>query len=321
MSVAMPGTRERDEELLSRIGYRQIAMRERARRRRNFRTAFLFMFPALFLVSTVLLAPVAYNVYLSFTNWRKFSGYDEFVGLANYRHMGSNPFFYEALINTSLWVCASVVFPIAIGLALAMFFRGVRFEGVFKNIIFIPRILAPTAVGVLWSYVYAPDGIVNRALSLATGQKIDVGWLYDGATVTPSIIVTFVWQTVGLVMVLLLLGLNAIPKDPLEAARIDGATKPQIFRHVILPMLLPTLLMVIVLSVLSGFTVFDLLWVMGVSYPGLRSLSLAVFMYFEAFQKGNWAFGSAIAVVIGVIVLGVTWFQAWLQHRVDAMTR
>ena len=120
---------------------------------------------------------------------------------------------------------------------------------------------------------------------------------------------------------LLLLGLSAIPKDPIEAARLDGASKGQVFRHIVFPLLLPTLLVVTILSVLAGFTVFDLLWVMGTSYPGQRTLSLAVFMYFEAFQKGSWAFGSAIAVVIGAVVLSVTWIQVLLQHRVDRMTR
>jgi len=85
--------------------------------------------------------------------------------------------------------------------------------------------------------------------------------------------------------------------------------------------LLPTLLVVTILSVLAGFTVFDLLWVMGASYPGQRTLSLAVFQYFEAFQKGSWAFGSAIAVVLGIVVLTVTWTQAILQARVDRMIR
>jgi len=118
-------------------------------------------------------------------------------------------------------------------------------------------------------------------------------------------------------MVLLLLGLNALPKDPIEAARIDGASPFQSFRHIVLPLLAPTLLMVSILCVLAGFTVFDLLWVMGAGYPGLRTLSLAIFMYFEAFQKGGWSFGSAVAVVIGLIVLSVTWLQAWLQHRID----
>ena len=122
-------------------------------------------------------------------------------------------------------------------------------------------------------------------------------------------------------MVLILLGLSAIPKDPLEAARIDGASNRQVFRHITLPLLMPTLLVVTILSVLAGFTVFDLLWVMGASYPGQRTLSLAVFMYFEAFQKGSWAFGSAIAVIIGLVVLSVTWLQVLMQHRVERMTK
>ncbi len=235
--------------------------------------------------------------------------------------MGGSPYFYAALANTAIWVVASLVFPILIGLALALLFRGVRFEETFKAIVFLPRILAPTAVAVIWYYVYAPHGVVNRIATFALGRPIDIGWLYDGATVTPAIIVTFIWQTVGLVMVLLLIGLNAIPKDPIEAARIDGARPSQTFRYIVLPLLTPTLLMATILCVLAGFTVFDLLWVMGAAYPGLRTLSLAIFMYFEAFQKGGWSFGSAAAVIIGFIVLCVTWLQAWLQHRVDRSLR
>nr|WP_246349763.1 sugar ABC transporter permease [Devosia subaequoris] len=235
--------------------------------------------------------------------------------------MLGNPFFGEALTNTAIWVVASIVFPIAVGLGLALFLRDVRFSNTFKNIIFIPRILAPTAVGVLWFYVYAPQGLLNRGLSAVSGQQVDIGWLYQDNTVTPAIIATFVWQTVGLVMVLILLGLAAIPKDPVEAAQIDGASRFQTFRHVVLPLLTPTLLVVTILSVLAGFTVFDLLWVMGASYPGQRSLSLAVYMYFEAFQKGSWAYGSAVAVIIGLVVLSVTWVQAALQQRVDRMVR
>lgn len=312
---------EKDQELLDRIGIDQIERRERARQRQHFFVGMAFMAPAIILVGALLLAPVAYNIYVSFTKWKKFSGLDEFVGFANYTRMFSNTFFMEAFANTAIWVVASIVFPILIGLGLALFFRGVRFENTFKNIIFIPRILAPTAVGVIWYYVYAPEGLINGALSLVSGQTVDIGFLYDDATVTPAIIATFVWQTVGLVMVLMLLGLSAIPKDPLEAAKIDGASQFQVFRHIVLPLLLPTLVMVTILSVLAGFTVFDLLWVMGSSYPGQRSLSLVVYMYFEAFQKGGWAYGSSVAVVIGLVVLCVTWVQALLQQRVDRMTR
>ena len=313
--------RPSDTELLDRIGWARIEANERRRKRRGFWVAFAFMSPAILLVSSVLLTPVAFNIYLSFTKWKKFKGLDEFSGVANYARLATNRFFSEALYNTSLWVAASVIFPLAIGFGLAVFLRGVALEKTFKTIIFLPRILAPTAVGVIWFYMYAPDGVVNRFLGFFARGDVDIGWLYQQNTVTPAIIATFVWQTVGLVMVLILLGLSAIPKDPLEAARIDGASNGQVFRRIILPLLLPTLLVVTILSVLAGFTVFDLLWIMGAANPELRTLSLAVYMYFEAFQKGSWAFGSSIAVVIGAVVLSVTWLQALLQHRVDKMTR
>lgn len=314
-------TQTTESDLRDRVPWAAIAANERRRQRRNFWVAFAFMSPALVLVCGMLLTPVAFNIFVSFTKWKKFKGLDQFAGTANYQKLGTSQFFTEALVNTSIWVGASIVFPLAIGLGLAIFLRGVPFERTFKSIIFLPRILAPTAVGVIWFYVYAPDGVVNRFLGVFTRTDPDIGWLYQSATVTPAIIATFVWQTVGLVMVLILLGLSAIPKDPLEAARIDGGSNYQIFRHIVLPLLLPTLLVVTILSVLAGFTVFDLLWIMGTSFPGQRTLSLAVYMYFEAFQKGSWAFGSAIAVIIGAVVLSVTWVQAILQSRVDKMTR
>ena len=142
----MPRRAETDQQLLDRIGLAAIEKRERVRRNRNRLVALAFMSPALVLVVGVLLVPVGINVYLSFMNWRKFTGINEFAGLANYADLGSSPYFFDALVNTVIWVAASLVFPILIGLGLALLFRGVRFEETFKNIVFLPRILAPTAV-------------------------------------------------------------------------------------------------------------------------------------------------------------------------------
>jgi multiple sugar transport system permease protein len=187
----------KDKALLDRIGIDQIARNARARRRGQLGLALVFMSPALILVVGVLLVPVLFNIWLSFTKWKKFTGFGEYAGFANYERMPGNPFFNEALINTAIWVGASVVFPIALGLGMAMFFRNLRGAETFKNIIFIPRILAPTAVGVLWFYVYAPDGLLNRGLGLVSGRDVDIGWLYSDATVTPAIIATFVWPCHG----------------------------------------------------------------------------------------------------------------------------
>lgn len=190
-----------DRELIARIGLQSLTESEHRQNRRQFWVALAFMSPALILVSTMLLLPVFYNIYFSFTRWKKFAGLDEYAGLANYVKLSRSPFFNEAMSNTALWVVASIVFPLAIGLALAIFLRNIRFEGTIRNIIFLPRILAPTAVGVIWFYVYAPDGILNRIIGFVTRSEVDIGWLYQENTVTPAIIATFVWQSVGLVMV------------------------------------------------------------------------------------------------------------------------
>ena len=118
-------------------------------------------------------------------------------------------------------------------------------------------------------------------------------------------------------MVLLLLGLAAIPRDPIEAARVDGASSWQIFRHIVWPLLLPTVLVVTILNVAAGFTTFDLLWVMASSFPGKRTLSLAVYMYYESFSNGAWAYGSAVAVVLGAMVITVSAMLAVIQSRVE----
>jgi multiple sugar transport system permease protein len=297
-----------------------LARADRRARRRSGWTGALFAAPALLFVAAFLLYPVAVNVWYSLTAWKKFEGFGEWAGLANYQRLATNPNFEQAALNTGIWVIASLVLPVVIGLFFAVLLNGARFSETAKTLFFLPRVLAPTAVGVIWYYVYAPDGMLNRVLSGLIGPT-DRGWLFEEATITPAIIAAFVWQTVGLPMVLLLIGLAAIPRDPIEAARIDGASPWQIFVHVTFPLLLPTILVVVIISVLAGFTAFDHIWVMAQSFPGKRRLSLAVLMYYEAFTNNAWAFAAAIAVVLGGIVLAITWLQAVLQDRVDRMLK
>jgi multiple sugar transport system permease protein len=295
--------------------------RERRVAWRQTRVAWLFIAPAVFMVSAFLLAPVVVNIILSFTKWQKFAGLDKFAGFSNYQRLFAVPYFSEALANTAFWVVGAIVLPLAVGLALALLLRNIPFQETLKSLYFLPKVLAPTAVGAIWYYVYAPHGVINSIVSTITGRPFDFGWIYDDNTVTPSVIVTFVWQTVGITMVLLLLGLAAIPRDPIEAARVDGASSGQIFRHIIWPLLLPTVLVVTILNVAAGFTTFDLLWVMAGDYPGKRTLSLAVYMYYESFSNGGWAYGSAVAVVLGAMVIAVSAALAVLQSRVEKRIR
>ena len=295
--------------------------RERRVAWRQTRTAWLFIMPAVIMVSVFLLVPVVLNVILSFTKWQKFTGLDKFAGFGNYIRLFQVPYFGEALANTAIWVVAAVVAPLAVGLGLALMLRNIPFQEGFKSFFFLPKVLAPTAVGAIWYYVYAPKGVLNTAITAVTGQPFEYGWIYAPATVTLSVIVTFVWQSVGITMVLLLLGLAAVPKDPVEAARVDGASPAQIFRHIVWPLLLPTVLVVTILNVAAGFTTFDLLWVMADDFPGKRTLSLAVYMYYESFSNGAWAFGSAVAVVLGAMVIAVSAVLAVVQARVERNIR
>jgi len=285
------------------------------------RIAWLFIAPAVLMVGLFLLLPVIANVIISFTKWRRFTGIDRFAGFSNYERLFDVPYFSEALWNTGLWVVGAIILPLAVALALALLLRNIPFQETFKSLYFLPKVLAPTAVGAIWYYFYAPHGVINSIISAVIGHKFDFGWTYNDNTVTPAVIVTFVWQNIGITMVLLLLGLAAIPKDPIEAARVDGASPGQIFRHILWPLLLPTVLVVTILNVAAGFTTFDLLWVMASDYPGKRTLSLAVYMYYESFSNGGWAYGSAIAVVLGIMVIAVSAALAWLQSRVEKSIR
>lgn len=290
--------------------------REKRDLRRQTRVALVFILPSVFMVGLFSLLPVVFNVGLSFTKWQRFAGIDEFAGFANYRRLFALPYFSEAMVNTVTWVIGAMIFPLIIGLALALILRGVALQETIKSLFFLPRVFAPTAIGAIWYYVYSPHGVLNSIVSGVAGREFDHGWLYSADTVTGSVIVTFVWQNLGITMVLLLLGLSTIPKDPIEAARVEGASPFQIFRYVVWPLLLPTVMVVTILNVAAGFTTFDLLWVMASDFPGKRTLSLAVYMYYESFGKGAWAYGATVAVVLGAIVIFASAILAVIQSRV-----
>jgi ABC-type sugar transport system permease subunit len=307
----------RTEQLASLPRIELMVREERRRARKRLWTALAFMSPALIFVGVFLLLPVAFNVYASMTKWAKFSGLDQYAGLANYQRLLSNPNFSTATGNTILWVVASFFLPAMLGLALALLVKGLKGEETFKSIYFLPRMFSATAVGVIWYYVYANEGILNSGLRALGLEGLTHRWLYEEGIATPAMIVTHIWQQVGLTMVLLLLGLNALPSEPIEAAKVDGASRWQVFRHIVLPLLAPTILVVATVSVLAGFTSFDLVWVMGRDFPNRSTLTLAVNQYWESFRAGYWGYGAAIAVVLGVIAFSISWLLGALQQRLD----
>jgi ABC-type sugar transport system permease subunit len=267
---------------------------------------FLFLAPALFFYLVFLVYPMLWSLWVSLFQWDGLSDNMIFVGLGNYaRILFEDEIALLSLWNNVLWTVGTLVVPTGIGLALALALNR-RFRGsvVFRTIFYGPAVLPLVAVGLIWSWMYNPHlGGVNIALRAMGLGWLARGWLSDYDTALAATFVTNVWSHVGFPMILYLAGLQAIPKDYYEAAKLDGANAWQSFRHVTLPGLTETHVIVLSLSVIQSFKVFDIIYTMTYGGPGRVTQVLGTWMYFQTFQYYNAGYGAALAWVIAIIVL------------------
>jgi multiple sugar transport system permease protein len=263
---------------------------------------YLFLIPPLVLYFAWIIAPTLYTIYLSFTNWDGISP-PRWIGISNYRYLFSkDPNFIESLTNNLRWLIIFITIPTTVGLAMAMIFntemRGGRF---YKVSFYAPLVLSLPVIGLMWAWIYNPYlGLINNTLRLF-GVEDPPGWLGDRQLAIWCIIVAAVWRQVGYVMVLYLAGLKNIDPNFIDAARVDGANRWQLFRHVIFPLLAPVTTIIVVISVIDSLRAFDLVSVM--TRGGQGTQVLANFMYIEAFNNYRMGYGAAIAVVLFAISL------------------
>lgn len=267
---------------------------------------YLFIAPALIWYVVFLVYPMAESLFISFFKWDGLSPTMDFVGLTNYINILFNdPVSQHALVNNLLWTIGSLLVPTVIGLLLAVALnRKLPGTTVFRTIFYAPAVLPLVGVGLIWAWMYNPQyGAINAILKAVGLRELAMGWLSNYQTALPATFVTFVWSSVGFPMILYLAGLQAINREYYEAAKIDGASPLQIFRHVTLPGLKETHVVVLSLTVISGFKVFDLIYTMTYGGPGRSTQVLGTWMYFQSFQYYNAGYGSAVAWVIAIIVL------------------
>ncbi|MBU3196664.1 carbohydrate ABC transporter permease [Clostridium algidicarnis] len=268
----------------------------------------LFLVPALLIYIVFLILPMFGAIYFSTADWKGIMGTPiNFVGLKNYISVFKDPAFMLSLKNMTKMVFFSVLFhtPIALLLAVAINTkcRGYRF---FKVMYFIPTIFPLTAVGLLWYFIFMPNGSLNKILELMGFMNLAKGWLINPATAMNTIIFVNIWAGIGYYMVILMAGLTTIPEEVYEAASIDGATSFKKFFHITIPMLKPILSMCILMDIIGSIKVFDLIFVMTEGGPnGLTNLPTTL-MYYQAFRYDNYGVGSAIGVIILVIALILT---------------
>lgn len=271
-------------------------------------TPWLFLLPALLIYTGFLVGPMLSTLYISFFDWDGLSDDMVFVGLANYiRILFQDEVSQLALRNNTAWTIGAVIVPTAIGLLLAVGLNRLTVVNkLMRTLYYMPAVLPLISVGLIWGWLYNPHfGAINVGLKAIGLGSLAGGWLSSYEMALPATFLTYVWSNVGFPMMLYLAGLQAIPQEQYEAARIDGASRWHMFRYITLPGLREAHVIVLSLAVINGFRVFDLIYTMTYGGPGRSTHVLGTWMYFQAFQYYEAGYGAAIAWVIAAIVLVV----------------
>ncbi len=257
--------------------------------------------------SVLVIWPLLSSFYYSFTNWNGFNRDYEFLGLRNFAKIWTDRLFFDAIVNTTIWMAAALVLPTLTGLFLALLLdRQVRGARIFKTVFYLPICLSAIVVGQIWIWIYQPDwGLLNTFVKLAVNPDFNYAWLARPDSALFAVIVAWSWQQTGLSMVIYLAGLTSIPSEMLEVCEIEGATVWQRIWRVVIPLLTPSTVVVVALSMINSLKGFDILYIMTGGGPFNSSDTLAMHMYNESFKKYLMGYGSAISVVLFLIALTI----------------
>jgi raffinose/stachyose/melibiose transport system permease protein len=305
---------------MSAIGARGAGATARARRRSKWLTIGLFLLPALALYLVFVLFPIVQAAHYSLFKWNGLQPLTNFIGLKNYQVALSSDVFRAAVGNNLLIIGLSLALQIPFSLAIAVLLNR-RFPGraIFRLIFFLPYVLSEAITGIVFSLMLRPDGLVDTALKGVGGGGLVQDWLGDTSIVMLTLFVIISWKYFGFHMIILLAGLQGIPRELEEAALIDGAGRWQSFRYVTLPLLGPTLRVSVFLSMIGALQLFDMIWVMTKGGPVGASNTMAILMFLSGFTKQQMGYGSAQAVILFVcaLVLALLYLRFVLRRDVE----
>lgn len=270
----------------------------------------VFILPALIGTFIFIIIPVICSFGLSFMDWDLLNK-AQFVGLKNYKTIFTDPLFGKILLNTFVYAISTSIFAVIIPLVLACILNSkIRGSEFFKTAYFLPFITPMIVISVVWQWIFDPNiGVLNYLLHL------HINWLYDTRFAMPAVIIVSVWKLIGYNMVIFLSGLSAVNQSLFEAAKIDGANVFDTFRYVTVPLLSPTIFFVVIITCISSFQVFDLIYMMTQGGP-LDSTNVLVYaIYKNAFEYFKVGQASAIAYVLFVIILVLALVQWQLRKK------
>ncbi len=286
--------------------------------REEARWAYIFLSPVLAYLAVFVLFPVLFALYLSFHEWNMFSPQVKFVGLANYQALLADRVFVQSVLQTVVFTGGTLISVIVLSLTLAIALdrklRGISF---FRGIYYAPAVTSVIVIAAVWSWMYEPTyGTLNNLARLVGLPQLR--WLSDPSTSLPSLIITSVWRNVGYFAVIFLAGLQGIDEMYYEAAKVDGANAFERFRHVTVPMLMPTTFYVVVMCVIMSFQVFGLVYALTGGGPVGSTSVIVFYLYKQAFVYFKMGYACAVGYVLFGILFVMTLVQLrFLGRRID----
>jgi raffinose/stachyose/melibiose transport system permease protein len=278
-----------------------------------------FLLPAAVVYIGLVLLPVAQAIYYSFYRWNGLGPLTNFSGLDNYTRALGDRVFRNALGHNLALVAMSLAFQLPLSLGLALLIREIRWgRALFRTIFFLPFVLSEVVTGVIWSFIYRPNGGLVTSLLQALFPRMEgTALLADPKTVLYALFVVITWKFFGYHMILYIAGLQNIPAEIEEAAAIDGCSRLQALRYITVPLLGSTIRLSVYLSVLGSLQFFDLIWVMTTGGPVGASDTMATYLYKFGFQRFQLGYGSAIAVLMFLICFGFSLIYQRVAMRQD----
>jgi len=282
-----------------------------ARRRRRF---YWFIVPALVVVGAVIVFPWLFTLWMSAFEW-KIGGTPHFVGFDNYTGLFTNRRFLEAVVRTFYFTALAVIVPLILGTIAAMIFhREFKYRGILRGVFIMPMMATPVAVALVWTMMFHPQqGVLNYLLSLVGLPPSQ--WVYSPTLVIPSLVLVEVWHWTPLIMLIVLGGMAALPTEPYESARLDGASEWQLFRYITLPLVAPFLFVAGVIRTIDALKTFDTIYVITSGGPGTASETINLYLYLQAFAFYNIGNASAVVVIFFTIVLALAMVLLYLRQK------
>ncbi len=286
----------------------------------NKRIKWVFIFPALLFVVTMMVFPIAYTLRLSFTEWSMGAWHPpEWIGITNYFNLlFQDTRFWSAVGRTFYFTIAAVAIETVLGVAIALVFnREMPGKNLIKTLFLLPMVATPVAVGMVWLLMYEPTiGVINQLFNLL--GMAPHHWLASPQQALFSLIIVDVWQWTPMVTLITLAGLASLPTEPYEAALVDGASTWQSIRLITLPLMQSTIIAAMTLRAIDAFKTFDIIYTMTQGGPGYASETLNIYSFVLGFQYFQMGKASALLVIFFALVLGVAVAFNWLKKPLEA---